>query len=215
MSASIKACVVLLVTALLLGACAGSGSPKDTITYYTLEYAVPEATGRKPLPVAVRMERFSVSPIYNSTAIIYRDKSYERSAYVYYRWRANPGDLVSQFLARDLRMSGLFQGVVPEGSRLRGSYLLEGSVEEFLERDYRERWDAVLTVGITLLAENEPDISRRVVFQKSYTVTAPCLRKHPSALAEAMSNAMSRLSCDIQSDIYARLAERLERGPAR
>ncbi len=215
MGASQKVCMALLAVALLLGACTGSGTPRNMITYYTLEYAAPEVSAKGPLPVVVRMERFAVSPIYNSTAIIYRDKSYERGAYVYYRWRANPGDLVSQFLGRDLRMSGLFQGVVPEGSRLHGSYLMEGSVEEFLERDYQDRWDAVLTVNITLLAENEPDISRRVVFQKSYSVISPCRRRHPSALAEAMSNAMRQLSGDVQADVYARLAERVNRGTGR
>lgn len=207
-----KSCTALLVAAISLGACTGSENPKNMITYYTLEYEAPEATAREPLPVVIRMERFAVSSVYNSTAIIYRDKSFKRDAYVYYRWRANPGDLVSQFLARDFRKSGLFRGVVPERSRLRGSFLMEGAVEEFLERDRTDHWEAVLTVNITLLAEDEPDITRRVVFQKTYSEVSPCSRKHPSALAEAMSTAMGQLSGHVLEDVYARLAERIHEG---
>jgi cholesterol transport system auxiliary component len=209
MGASKTFFVALLAAALLLGACAGDRTPRNMITYYTLEYAPPQASAKEPLPVVVRMERFSVSPLYNSTAIIYRDMSYKREAYVYYRWRANPGDLVSQFMARDFRASGLFQGVVPQGSRVRGSYLMEGGVEQFLERDLQDRWEALLTVNITLVAEDEPDISRRVVFQKTYSEVSPCKQKHPSALAEAMSLAMERLSGHVLADVYTRLAKRV------
>jgi ABC-type uncharacterized transport system auxiliary subunit len=212
MRASRLAPWALLGVALLLGACAGSGTPRDKITYFTLEYAAPAPSEKPPLPVIVKVERFMVSPVYNSTAILYSGNSYTRDAYVYYKWRANPGDLVSQFIGRDLRSSGRFEGVVPGGSRLEGSYLMEGSVDEFLERDTEKRWEAVLRISVTMSAENEPDISRRVLFQKSYGAVKACREKTPSALAEAMSGAVQEISRSVLEDTYTCLAARLRKG---
>ena len=56
------------------------------------------------------MERFQVAPFYNTTNIIYKEASIKRNAYHYHKWRANPEDLVTYFLARDLRETGLFNG---------------------------------------------------------------------------------------------------------
>ncbi len=57
------------------------------------------------------MIRFQVAPFYNTTNIIYKEASLKRNAYHYHKWQANPGDLVTYFLARDLRETGLFKDI--------------------------------------------------------------------------------------------------------
>jgi cholesterol transport system auxiliary component len=197
-----KIFTVLIGLPLILLSCINLKNPGDRVEFYILEYNLPIISDLKPLSHIIRLDRFSVSPIYNTDRIIFRDGSFKRDTYFYHKWRANPGDLVTYFLARDIKASGLFSAVIENDSKLPSSYLIEGSVDEFYERDAEDKWEAVLSIGITLMAEMEPDISKRVIFQKTYRVAEPCRQKNPRALIEAMSTAMSKASSDIIKDIY-------------
>ena len=202
--------IIMTGICLLLTACLNLKQPKNKIEYYTLEYAPPSSDHRSPLPLTIRVARFSVSPVYNSSRIIYRDKAFKRQPYAYYMWRANPGDLVSYFLSRDMKQSGLFKAVLTPGSSFPHAYLLEGSVDDFYELDREDAWEAVLSVSIAVIDENESDISKKILFQKTYRSTKPCLQKNPRALAQAMSRAMLEVSEKIINDSYKFIASRIE-----
>jgi ABC-type uncharacterized transport system auxiliary subunit len=197
-----------MLLALSITACATMRQPSEKIDFYTLEYASPKVEGLKPIPATIRLERFTVAPIYNSTQIIYRDMSFKRDAYTYREWRANPGDLVTYFLTRDLRESGLFEAVSLYGSRMQAQYVLEGSVDEFFESDADRAWKGVLALSTTLMVDNEPDISKRIIFQKTFRSTKPCRQKNPMGVAEAMSEAMSAISEQIVRTVYEALEKR-------
>ena len=200
-----KKMLFLLAFLLVLGACTGIEKPRAKIDFYTLEYESPEKTGRMPIPAVLKMQRFSVAPDYNTDRIIYRDRSFRRNSYTYHKWRSNPGDLVTHLLARDMIRSGMFKAVLTYDSRSSASYTLEGSVNEFLERDLEDRWEAVLSLDITLLSESNPDTSKCIIFQKTYCSDAPCKKKNPRSLAEAMSMALEQISKEIIEDVYTRL----------
>ena len=206
-----KSLRILLILGLsflfLFGGCVKAKHPGHQIEYYTLEYEPPSSTDLEPLPYVVRIERFGVAPNYNTSRIIYREGSFRRKAYIYKRWRSNPGELVTYFLRRDIKDSGLFRAALPHDSRFPSSFVIEGSVDEFFEWDTTTVWTAVLTLSITLMAEAEPDISKRILLQKTYQVKEACRSKNPAALAEAMSRAMARVSGEIIKDLYARIKE--------
>jgi cholesterol transport system auxiliary component len=202
--------ILFIGLTLLPVACLDLKQPRNKIEYYSLEYDSPSADDLQSLPWVISVQRFSVSPVYNSNRIIYRDKSFQRQAYTYYRWRANPGDLVTYFLRRDLTESGLFKAVLPYDSSISPSHILEGTVDEFLELDGKLGWEAVLAISIAVLDEKEPDISNKILFQKTYRSSKPCPQKNPRALAQAMSLAMSEVAGQIISDIYHHLADRNE-----
>jgi ABC-type uncharacterized transport system auxiliary subunit len=56
------------------------------------------------------------------------------------------------------------------------------------------------------MSEHEADVSKKIVFQKSYHIRKPCRQKNPRALAEAMSTAMAEASTQIINEVYNRLA---------
>lgn len=197
-----KLWVLTALMVLPLGGCTGMGKPQERIDHYVFEYPAPLIPGLDPIQAVVRVERFSVAPPYNTSRIVYRDKDFTRETYNYHRWRANPGDLIAHFLYRDFRDSGLFRGVFPGGSRFPASFVLEGTVEELFELDGTEQWEAVLTLSIVLTAQAEPDSSRKVVFQGTYSEIEPCARKNPRAFTEATSRAMARVSKTIIEDVY-------------
>jgi len=191
-----------------LGGCSALKKPKPKIHHYTLEYTVPKIDDLKPIDAVIRVDRFGVAPAYNSNRMIFRDKSFKRDEYIYSKWIAEPGSFATYFLARDLRDSGLFKAVFTYKSQLAAAYALEGSVDEFFEWDTPQGWNAVLGLSITLVVLKEPDISKRILFQKSYRVTRPCKEEHPRGLAETMSLAMQEVSEEIIRDVYPVLKAR-------
>jgi cholesterol transport system auxiliary component len=198
--------ILLIGLALLLSACLDLKQPSNKIDYYSLEYDPPRMRDYQPVAEVIKVEQFSVTPIYNTRKIIYRDKSYQRAAYTYHKWRANPGESVTYFLARDMRQSQLFKAVLTRRSKFPYAYVLEGSVDEFLESDTADGCQAVLALSIVFMAEHEPDLDKKIRFQKTYQMSKPCEQKNPKALAEAMSFAMSEASEKIINDVYENLA---------
>jgi ABC-type uncharacterized transport system auxiliary subunit len=203
--------IVILCLALNITACLKLKQPRNEITYYTLEYDPPDVAAQRCLPYVIRVNPFSASPVYNTNRIIYSDKSFKRQAYAYYKWRANPAELIAYFLKRDLEKSGLFKAVLARDNTFPPAYLLEGTVEEFLEADKENTWEALLSVSIALIDENEPDISQKILFQKSYQSSRNCREKNPQALAAALSQAMSQVSKEVINDTYKALANRPEK----
>jgi cholesterol transport system auxiliary component len=180
--------------------------PSLKIDHYTLEYASPKPGDLPQLPVVLKVERFSISPLYDTRQIVYRDRSFKRETYTYHRWRAHPADLVTDYLARDMRHSGLFLAVLEEGSTVPPTHLLEGSVDEFFEWDSAEGWKAVLTVSATFISAKETDTVRRILFQRTFHAIQPFQEKTPEGLAQAMSEAMSRVSLDVMTAVYESLS---------
>jgi len=203
-----KIYLLFLSFPILFVACVSLKQPVDKIEYYTLEYSPPQMETLKPLPHVIRMDRFTSAPPYNTTQIIYRDQSFKRNAYVYYRWQTNPGAIVTTLLNRDIKNSGLFKAVLDSGSQFSSSYMIEGTVDEFFEWDTQNAWKAILAVSIMLTEKNKNDIKNRILFQKTYRKEEICQQKRPRALAEAMSQALSKISQAMIKDVYTCLKDR-------
>jgi cholesterol transport system auxiliary component len=199
-----------LLSVMVVTGCVAANPSSSDITYYMLEYESPRPDGRQPLPVVLGVERLQVSPHTNSDRILYREKDFRRESYHYHRWRANPGDLVTDFLIRDLRNSGRFKAVIGSGHRLGTTHTIEGTVEEFYEADDPDRWRAVLSLTIILVDNAESNRALSVLFQKDYTTSKPCRQRNPRAVAEAMSGALAELSRQILEDVTSALDPRAE-----
>ena len=195
---------------IFLGACVNLKQPVNKIEYYTLEYPPPQMEILNPLPHVIQMDRFTVAPPYNTTQIIYRDQSFKRNAYVYYRWQTNPGATVTMLLNRDIKNSGLFKAVLDHSSRFLSSYMIEGTVDEFFEWDTQNEWKAILAVSIILTEKNNNEFKNKILFQKTYRKTEICQQKKPKAVAKAMSKALSEISNEMIKDVYDSLKNRYQ-----
>jgi len=197
-------CVLLAVSG-----CAMFGGSSSKTDYYTLEYDPSKFTGLNALPFIIKIDRFYASPLYNSEKISYRKSDFQTEEYNYHRWETNPSQLIAYFLYRDIKQSGIFKGVFSHDTGFAATHSVSGTVDEFYEDDRGKTWEAVLSLDIVLMAENEPDINKRILFQKKYSARKPCARKNPKAVAEAMSKAMSELSDQIITDIHKSLAGKI------
>ena len=197
--------VLSFVFSLSLSSCVSLSKPSPTIVQYTLHYDPPSNTKGKTLAVVLKVERFYVAPEFNTYQMVYGEGAFKRNVYHYHQWRSNPGDLVTYALIRDLRNSGSFAAVLPRESPIPPTHILEGMVDQFYEKDGSMTCDAVLSMSITLLVQGEPDITKRILLQKSYQETEPCDRRNLDALAKAMSHAMRRVSGKIIKDLRTHL----------
>ncbi len=205
MNTSARKCLLLGLLTLLICGCLSLKQPYKKIEYYTLEYDALPVSHLETLPLVLRVERFQVAPLYDTSRIIYRSKPFSRDAYNYHMWRNNPGNMVGYLLGRDFRQSEAFQSVITHDGSLTSSHVIEGVVDEFYEHDGTNSWEAVLTIRITLMVKKESDIGKKILLQKTYSAREICRHKNPQALAEAMSTAMSKLSTSIITDVYKTL----------
>lgn len=199
-------CALLLLTLILTGC----GSTPPLIRQYVLEYYPPVPQASLKLDEAIKVNKFAVAEPYNTTAMVYSPGPLERQTYKLNRWRVNPGFMVTDYIARDLRHGGLFQAVFTESNTGKSRFRLEGGVVEIQEVDEPDGWKAALALTVTLMDLDETEITKRLIFQKTYRTTEPMLAKTPQGLAEAMSRAMQRLSQDIGADVYQAAKRRME-----
>jgi len=201
---------LLVLATMMLAGCLSPGHPAPKIDFYTLEYDPVCVRPASPLPAVLDIQRFSIVPDYNTMRIVFKDTPFQRNEYVYHRWHADPADLVSSFLSRDLQASGLFLAVNAPESPLPATHMLSGSVNAFYEHDLPHGWEAVLGMTITLSRANEPDITKRILFQRCYRTTRPCGTRTPASVAQAMSEAMKELSANIQNDVAQAIAKDIQ-----
>lgn len=187
-------------------ACAGLDRPMPKIEYYTLEYDPPRFDGLAPIPAVIELEPLNARAQYSSNRIIYRDGPFRRDAYVYARWRDDPGDLVGYFLGRDLKASRLFEAILTEPTGVAAPYRIKGTVDDFFEWDGKDSRFAVFAVNVTLVGRSRGG-GEDLLLQKTYRYEQKLTGKAPQGVAEAMSKAMSTASESMIRDIYDRLSK--------
>ncbi len=195
--------ILFIFPFLTFASCMNLKQPNPEIEYYSLEYNSPDFPGKERLPYFIKVEPFKVSPVYNTTHIIYQESAYKRDSYTYHRWAVNPADIVTYMFGRDLKNSGLFKGVMLPGERSREyTFRLGGMVDEFYELDGDKDWSGVLSLSISLIPEGKAKKAGMDVFQRSYSVSEKCEKKNPASLAQALSRAMEKISRQITGDLH-------------
>lgn len=186
-----------------------SSNPPILVKQWTLEYQAPQPAQAK-LPAELKVRRFQAAQTILGAEMIYRPGPNERGIYNYNRWLVSPSDLVGDFLLRDLRAQGALAGIFANRHPQRPRFRLEGGVEEFLEMDDGDVWHAALKVSLTLLDTKQNDVTKRLLFQHSYTYTTPMASKDPAGLAKGMSQNMARFSAKARADILKAIEQALK-----
>jgi len=202
---------VLLGWLLGLTACAGSGMPPAPADQYIFEYGPPRFEERTPLDGTLKVERFSSAQSFMSSEMVYQAGPNRQNSYPYHRWRVSPGDMVTDFLLRDLRETGLFRAVFSYRDRGAAWFVLQGSLGTFLEMRDENGGRAVLAATLTLLDLRVPDLPGRVLFQKDYGFSTPLAKQGPACFAEGMSASMAAFSEAAIGDVYRAVREALSR----
>jgi len=206
MNCKIKLLIILLITSIFLTSCISLKQPQQNISYYTISQLDVNPMD-SPLPLTLKVNRFSAAPLYNTIQMIYSDNSYTHNYYSYHKWGVNPGSMISDYLFRGIKQSNSLKAVFPYSSSSSPLYTLNGHIDEFYELDTNDKWEAHLVMTVTLISTKEIDPSKRIILQKTYRSSKKCSKKNPQSLAEAMSQAAAETSSKIIEDIYKELKE--------
>lgn len=200
---AVNAALALLAAACLvplsLAGCFGGGRA-PAVELFVLDYTPPSFEGLSPIDAVLRVNSFSVSQAFDTTAMVYKKGKYGTQQYNYSRWRSNPADIVADHLLADLTGAGIFEAVLPYSSTHRARFQLDGRVEKFYELN-EGTGRAVLGVSVTLL-DNEGGTPGTVLLQKSYEAMEPMAEDTANGLAAAMSRAMKSVSERIITDVH-------------
>lgn len=199
--------LLCILSALIVIMGCGGGRSAYGVKHYLPEYSRPAAPERLKAHAAIRVEPFATARAFAGTAMVYRSSPFEMSSYSRERWRVTPGDMVTDFLLRDLRASGAFKAVLGYEDPGEGRFVLAGTVAEFLETDGGKGPAARLAADVMLLDTTRREITRRIVFQKTYAVEEAMKERSARALAEAMSGAMRKFSAALLEDVHRAVGE--------
>jgi ABC-type uncharacterized transport system auxiliary subunit len=185
----------------LITGCLGRTKPPFVMDQYSLDYSAPAASASQAAQETIRVERFAVSPAFNSTAMVVKKGQYRFDTYNYSRWRVNPADMVTGFVLRDITRAGIFKATYSYYDSDLSRYILEGYIDQFCESAEGSPGKALLSVRFTLIDTSQKNPVEQVVFQKQYTHSASMNDRSPEGLAAALSEAMKDLSGKLVSDI--------------
>jgi cholesterol transport system auxiliary component len=197
-AAGVLLCVLSIAAAI---GCLPRQPEPARVHHYTLHYEPPESEGRR-LDAVLQVQPFSEAPPFDSRMMVYQERHLQPEQDYYHRWRSDPGDMVAYLLRRDLRESGLFRAVLSLESAASSTHTMEGTVERFLEVDTGSGRAAVLSLSATLLRNDVPTISQRVVLQRTYAVREPVRGSRAEDVALAMSRALRTISARILRDLH-------------
>lgn len=194
--------LALVTIACTQAGCLSTTATAPIIDYYTLDYQTDAVSDKyQKLPVIIKVENFTVSPPYDSDKISYRENN-TVSTYNYHRWRANPADLLSYYITRDLQAGELFEAVLPSTSAITPTHILEGIVDEFVEIDSGENWYASMAFTLTLSQAADTEIDKKILLQKSFSHKVLCKDKNPLAVSQAMAEALKKISAEANLELY-------------
>lgn len=197
-----KKCVKILFIGFLFAGCVGSSQSPIAVKQFALEYPYPRFESLARIEHVIRVERFTAAQAFHNNDILYRQKPYMRSAYIYHRWNITPSDMMTELLLRDIRAARIFGAVLSHQEGGDARFLLEGQIEEFMEIDEGEKTWASLIVHVTFSDLSGKTSGNRIVFQNTYKFAEPFKERQPHELARAMSSAVEKLSKELILDIY-------------
>jgi ABC-type uncharacterized transport system auxiliary subunit len=199
---------LIMVLMLAVSGCGALRGRTQVLWKYTLDYPSPAVQGLTPVNAALQVKLFTVVQNYNSTAMVYQPAPFKLQQYQNSKWRVNPGDMVTDYLLRDLRSQKLFKAVFSYRESSEARFALEGEIEQFAEVDEKDGRKAMLSVYVTLLDSSQQDASKMVVCQKNYWVAEPYAGKGPAAFAQGMSRAMEKFSRELAQDLQRGISAR-------
>ena len=192
--------IYISILILMIG-CIGLNNAPPQIDFYTFEYDPPDAGPALTTAYILKIDSFAVSSVYDDDRLLMRSSAFKRNEYSHHRWRANPGDLVADYLARDFAHTAFFRAVIRTESVPEYSHLLAGTIEEFYQRNDGGQWQAILSLIVTLVDESAAPGNGGVLFQKRFTFQEPVSDQTPDGFVAGMSAAMHKFSTLLMDDI--------------
>lgn len=197
-------CTTLLGSALAAAGCAGTRA-------YEKEYFILEASrSGGPAPIGkdapLEVSRFSVAAPFAGQSLIYRLAELEYEADYYREFLVAPGVMIGEQTRRWLTEAGLFQYVLPPGSRVEPAYTLEASVTA-LYGDFADESTPQAVMEIRFFLLQNASGGESVVFSETYRAATPVPVRTAEAFVAALNQSLIDILTRLEADLRKVLAE--------
>ncbi len=143
---------------------------------------------------------FSLSPGYQPKELTYRTGEVQYESDYYNRFITDVGRQVAEQTGRWLSDSHLFSYVVPPGSTMCATYLLEGNITR-LYGDFRDKNNAQAVVGITFYLLNIANRKPEIICSETYEVATSISENKVELLIEAYNESLKKIFTKLEQDI--------------
>lgn len=202
----------LMLLALALGivlqfnSCISIKSDYPEINFYNLDQTATTAAAQQDLEIALMIRDFSIAAEYDSERILTKWEGLRIQRYFYHRWTADPAELITDYFTGTMSRSSVFSSVITPPTVIIPDYILEGEIIEMMayssEDEETENY-VVLSLKMSLISTDPAKTEENVVMDKVYTTKVQRENEKAATIAPAFSNAASKLSREVLSDIIA------------
>jgi ABC-type uncharacterized transport system auxiliary subunit len=169
-------------------ALAGCGGKVRYPTMYVLNLPTPVQRTRAPAesplgPLVVH--EFRCPEYLCEGGIVYRPNQEEVGSYEYHRWAMSPRQSITKYMAETVRARSVFNGVTIDGSDMKASYVLSGSIDHFEEVDQGNNVRALCTISAQLVEA----ATGSVVWTQATSETVPVQTRNVQGVVVSLSGA--------------------------
>ncbi|MBS0001907.1 MAG: membrane integrity-associated transporter subunit PqiC [Thioalkalivibrio sp.] len=181
LSGSLGMAILLLTTA-----CGIGPGRTEAPTVHMLEWSGAGHNAAEGLGVTIRVNPPAAYPGYQSARMAYRQERHTLRYFAYNRWADAPARLVGAALTEALSGTGLFQDVVPPGSRIDAAYRLDTDLVRLEQRFDADGSEIHLGIRYRLVGQ----ASRRSLGSLQHDITVPSATDDPRGGVIAANRAM-------------------------
>ena len=195
----------LLAVASFAGGCAGSSDRNEQ--HFILE-AVRQGDPVQPVADgSLEVHRFSIDAAFMTKNLVYRLGEFKYEADYSRQFLIPPGTMITDKTRDWLADSGLFQAVLPVGSRIVPTYTLEGNVTA-LYGDFADEAapSAVIEIRVFLL-ENAGG-QEKIVFSQVYRAACPVSSRATGDFIDALNRSLVEILTRLEADLPKAFANR-------
>jgi len=183
---------LVLFSALFIIGCNPAGGPADQRRYFLMKI---QREGQKFKPqedVVLMVRPFSLAPGYHAKELTYRTGKFQYESDYYNQFVTDVGQQVAEQTRGWLSQSGYFAHVVPPGSTLNATHILEGNITR-LYGDFRDKLNAQAFVNITFYLIDVTKRQPSIILSESIEQQTPIAEATAESLIEAYQNCLQQI----------------------
>lgn len=124
---------------------------------------------------------------YDTTRIAYRTSEHELRYYAYRQWIAEPGRMITEYIAKLFRSTGQF-GHIDAGERIKNpDGILDAHLEAIEQIDGDNQWHARLAMTLRLKSGR----SDTLLWEHSFDRTVPCAERQLERVVDAINTILT------------------------
>ena len=188
----------------LLFSCLGCNQA-DNQRYFLLEVQRDGNPQTLSKDVILTVRPFSLSPGYHPKELTYRTGDFQYESDYYNRFITDVGRQIAEQTSQWLADSGLFAHVVPPGSTMSATHLLEGNITR-LYGDFRDKTNAQAVMSVTFYYLDITDRKPKILYSETLEVTTAVSENKVETLIEAHNAGLSQILTQLEKKLIHSLA---------